>query len=345
MERSNSFGSRPSTGSASLSRKNSLADLDYTPLSRPGTGYSRPSTSGASRPGTATGSHNSLSGPELLGSGVSTLQRESDNDTLLRLMNGNSTKANDEFIMLAEKGDASKIRLLIEHGVNISQFRGLNGFTPLHHACNRGHGDVVSLLLSANFPVDITNDAGETPLHLAAYMGHLLIVEQLIDRGANINGRNEYNETPLFYATRRKMPALVRLLLQRNANADLLDINDEKAIDHTEDPRTLSMFAATTPYEGDTAISKISHHAIQIIYSFLGARDIGRASCVSGKWHRASESDEVWARVGNRRWELALQGSLGFGATVSSSFRPKKAKAKPPKHGTKNSDSSRNLKK
>jgi hypothetical protein len=253
-------------------------------------------------------------------------------------MNGNSAKANDEFILLAEKGDAGKIRTLIEHGVNISQFRGLNGYTPLHHACNRGHGNVVSVLLAANIPVDVKNDAGETPLHLAAYMGHLLIVEQLIDCGANINGRNEYDETPLFYAARRNMPALVRILLLRNANADLVDVNDEKAIDHTEDSRTLSMFAATTPPEGDSAVSKISHSVIHNIYSYLKPKEIGRASCICGKWHRASEYDEVWARVGLRRWELALQGSLGFGATASSTFRPKLTR--PPKQG-----SSKNLKK
>ena len=178
---------------------------------------------------------------------------------------------------------------------------------------------------------------GETPLHLASYMGHLLIVEQLIDRGANINCRNEYNETPLFYATRRNMPALVRLLLQRNADADLVDDNDEKAIEHTEDERTLAMFAMTSPPDGDIAVAKLSHQSIQNIYSFLKAKDIGRASCVCGKWHRASESDEVWARVGKRRWELALQGSLGFGATAAASFRPR---SKPPKHS-----SSKNLRK
>ena len=135
------------------------------------------------------------------------------------------------------------------------------------------------------------------------------------------------------------MPALVRLLLQRHANADLVDVNDEKAMEHTEDPRTLSMFAVTPAPEGHTctAVSRISHQAIQNIYSFLSAKDIGRASCLCGKWHRASESDEVWARVGNRRWELSLQGSLGFGSTAASLFRPK---AKPPKHS-----SSKNLKK
>mmetsp|Transcript_7290 Transcript_7290/g.12240 ORF Transcript_7290/g.12240 Transcript_7290/m.12240 type:complete len:340 (-) Transcript_7290:251-1270(-) len=338
MERKPSFGSRPSTGSSvSISRQNSLSDLEYP--SRPDTAYSsRPTTSSGSRPGTATGSHNSLSGPELLGSGVSTLQREADQDSLLRIMNENSTKANDEFIMLAEKGDAVKIRTIVEHGINVSKFRGLNGYTPLHHACNRGHGNVVSVLLSANIPVDSKNDSGETPLHLAAYMGHLLIVEQLLDCGANINSCNEYDETPLFYAARRNMPVLVRLLLQRNANADLVDVNDEKAIEHTEDPRTLSMFAETIPQDGDSAVSKMSHIAIQNIYSFLKAKEIGSASCVCGKWHRASESDEVWAKVGLRRWELALQGSLGFGATASSSFRPKLSR--PPKPG-----SSRNLKK
>ena len=335
VDRTNSFDSRPSTGLSTNSRQNSLSDLDY-PTSRPGTANSRPSTSSGSRPGTS-GSFNSLHGPQIMRGNGNTLKIEADNDSLLRIMSGDSSKANDEFIMLAEKGEAAKIRIIIDSGVNVMNFRGMSGYTPLHHACNRGHADVVSILLGANVPVDSKNDAGETPLHLASYMGHLLIVEQLIDRGANINGRNEYNETPLFYAARRKMPALVRLLLQRHADPDLVDDNDEKAIDHAEDERTLEMFAVTTPQDGDSAASSMSHQCIQNIYSFLKAKEIGRASCVCGKWHRASESDEVWARVGKRRWELALQGSLGFGTTATASFRPK---MKPPRH-----NSSKNLKK
>ncbi len=59
----------------------------------------------------------------------------------------------------------------------------MGGFTPLHHACNRNHADMVNELLKLNVNINATNDNNETPLHLAVYNGSMLIVEQLLDRG------------------------------------------------------------------------------------------------------------------------------------------------------------------
>ena len=49
------------------------------------------------------------------------------------------------------------------------------------------------------------------------------------------------------------------------------------------------------------------------------------------KWHRVSITESIWSRLGVRRWELALQSTLGFGMAASSSFslkRPSKTNAK-----------------
>lgn len=89
-------------------------------------------------------------------------------------------------MLCAEKGDLDGIVKLISNGLDIQQCRGLGGyiyisylfffllnskksillrnrdrFTPLHHACNRGHAHVVSELIKMRIPVNCVNDSGE----------------------------------------------------------------------------------------------------------------------------------------------------------------------------------------
>jgi uncharacterized lipoprotein NlpE involved in copper resistance len=67
---------------------------------------------------------------------------------------------------------------------------------------------------------------------------------------------------------------------------------------------------------------------LALVFGFLSAREIGRAACVSGKWHRAAESGHLWAGLGERRWERALQSTLGFEAAPTAALgfgRPKKS--------------------
>jgi ankyrin repeat protein len=286
-----------------------------------------------SRPGTAKSTRSvasgQFSGPSLLTDPALTLGNELENDSLLRILSSDQSLVTNAVVMLSEKGDARSLSKLIEKGVQISRCIGLDGFTPLHHAANRGHSNVVLVLIRAQHAIDQPNDAGETPLHLACYVGHLLIVEQLLDCGANINSRNRYGETPLFYATRRRMPLLVRLLLQRGADRGIQDDSGDVAADHTDDAKTLSMFSDRP---GELAVpsrpqaAHLPHVILQRVYSYLLPREIGRCACVSGKWHRASENDELWAKFGKRRWEFALQASLGFAPTPSASFRPSSSK-------------------
>jgi hypothetical protein len=287
-----------------------------------------------SRPGTAKSTRSlangQYSGPNLLTDPTLTLGTQIENDSLLRILSSDQSQVTNEVIMLSEKGEARSLKKLIERGVQISSCIGLDGFTPLHHAANRGHINVVLVLIRAQHPIDQPNDAGETPLHLACYVGHLLIVEQLLDCGANINSRNRYGETPLFYATRRRMPLLVRLLLQHGADPNIQDDSGDVAADHTDDPKTLSLYSER---EGEPGVQSmpptpahLPHAILQRIYSYLLPKEIGRCACVSGKWHRASENDELWTKFGKRRWEFALQASLGFAPIASASFRPSSSK-------------------
>lgn len=297
----------------------------YGPSSKFNKDLVRPSTSAGSR--TSTQDFFSYNSPNNLKNSNSVIDKQITNDSLLKILsNGEKARINDA-IMYAETGNFSAIKKLIDIGSSIFDIRGMDGYSLLHHACNRGHAAVVSELLKSYFPINLKNESGETPLHLAVYSGNLLIVEQLLDRGADIDATNNYNETPLFYAARRSYPALVRLLLMRGADIDAIDQDGETAQDHikTNDQHTLKAFQIKSNIE--TNYNKNSFLPLSELFhvcSYLTSKELCRISCVSGKCHRVSESEVLWNKLGVRRWELALQSSLGFSMTPASSFRMRK---------------------
>jgi ankyrin repeat protein len=140
-------------------------------------------------------------------------------NALLSIMSGTSSAGKDAMLNAAEKGDLDALRQLLDNGVDPDQCKGLNNFSPLHHAANRGHSLAVRCLLEANCGANLRNTNDETALHLAAYGGDLTVVELLIDKGAELDAANEDGETPLFFAARRGHTALIRLLLSRGSDA------------------------------------------------------------------------------------------------------------------------------
>ena len=268
------------------------------------------------------------------------VRNELTSDSLLRILSEAGAQRDNDIILLAETGNLAGITAMIESGYNFSKVRGLNGFTPLHHACNRGHGAVVSELLRAHLPLLHTlTDSGDSPLHLAVYTGNMLIVEQLLDRGAEIDATNKDGESPLFFAARKALPALVRLLLQRGANPNVQDRFGEIPQEHAADEHTKRAFLSQSlvgneGHSGATAASPIfglAYVELLHVFRFLDAKEVCRAGCVGGKWHRVSESAELWARLGVRRWECSLQSTLGFGVPLSTSFLSRPAARRPSK--------------
>lgn len=248
-----------------------------------------------------------------------TLQAEQSQDDFLRLISNQTVQNNERLLTLAETGDLVGVRGILGEGVVDNDHRGLGGANALHYASHRGHAAVVAELLRADFYINARNDSGETPLHQAVYNGHLLIVEQLLDKGADINSANNYNETPLIYAAQKAMPALVRMLLSRGADAEIEDRYGDRAVDHATDARTVTMFSKVSVEPPGALL----YEQVLRVFEYLGPKDLARCSMVCGKWHRAAECEALWNNLGVRRWEVALQSSLGFGPVASATFRPK----------------------
>jgi hypothetical protein len=280
---------------------------------RPGSALVRPGTATTRSVGLGQTAYNNESN-----SSSAVIRQQISGDSLLRILEEKQTTLANEALLFAETGNHAGIRSLLESGEDLVSIKGLRGYNLLHHACSRGHATVVNELLRVSFPTSSKTATGETPLHLAVYTGNLLIVEQLLDCGADIDACNDYHETALFYAARRSFPALVRMLTQRGADVTVEDTVGETAVEQAGNEHTRRAFDTTRI--DNTSHPALSYDNLLLIFKYLGAKDVCRGACVSGKWHRVSENESIWSALKLRRWECALQSSLGFAPVATTSF-------------------------
>jgi hypothetical protein len=99
------------------------------------------------------------------------------------------------------------------------------GYTALHHAASKGHGDVVAMLLiSQSTRVDVPSKTQVTPLWLAASHGHRDVVRSLAEKQANIEVRESSTlRTPLSQAAGNGHHAVVDFLVDKGAKLDSED--------------------------------------------------------------------------------------------------------------------------
>ncbi|ROQ69354.1 ankyrin repeat protein [Streptomyces sp. 840.1] len=130
----------------------------------------------------------------------------------------------DQLVRSADDGDAVSVARLLKHVAAVDAV-GTGGRTALDTAAERGHADVVRLLLGAG--ADPQQRAGEhqesTPLCLAASRGHRAVVEVLLDAGAHTGAQGRMNWVPLVLAATagdEGFPETVDLLLDRGADVN-----------------------------------------------------------------------------------------------------------------------------
>ena len=89
-------------------------------------------------------------------------------------------------------------------------------------AISEGDSERVERILSMDFDVNTTDDAGCTPLHFAAE-GEVGLVATLLEHGANVDAANHAGETPLMKAIAFDDADTVRLLMEAGASVDKTD--------------------------------------------------------------------------------------------------------------------------
>ena len=148
-------------------------------------------------------------------------------ESLLKQGTNPNTAAGDGMTALhwaAERGHQEVVELLISSGAVVDPKTRIGKYTPLHLASQSGHGGATRLLLKAGSnPNTTTTTSGVTPLHLAAAaIGGADAVAALLEHGADANATEASSgQTPLIFAAAYNRAASVAKLLDHGADASI----------------------------------------------------------------------------------------------------------------------------
>eukprot|EP01033_Poteriospumella_lacustris_P005852 gene5852-4202_t len=139
-------------------------------------------------------------------------------------------------IVACLRGDLAMVRYLVcEAYVDVNQCSTTrNGFSPLMAACQIGHIEVVTLLLSNGADIHHRGENARTAIFYAALSGCVHCVRALLLRGVDVNLLDHRGHSPLlatlFFADHA---AVVALLLRGGAHVNLVDRDEWAAKEAT----------------------------------------------------------------------------------------------------------------
>lgn len=118
------------------------------------------------------------------------------------------------------RGDTATVKELVASDPSVLQI-SIVGKNWLHWAAQRGHTDIVAVLVEAGLAVDqLTDDGTSTALDIAAGQGRFESCKWLITHNANINRGFGESATPIFSAIYGKSLEVVKLFVERGARLD-----------------------------------------------------------------------------------------------------------------------------
>jgi ankyrin repeat protein len=141
----------------------------------------------------------------------------------------NTKDGNDSTpLMLAcEKGHLEVVEMLVEarKGLGLEE-RDHDGMTALQHAVHGGHKDVVTFLLSKGAEANTRDEQGSTPFMGACWKGHLDVAQILhgVTEGQGLEERDNDGRTALHDAARGGHKEVVAFLLLKGAEANSRDV-------------------------------------------------------------------------------------------------------------------------
>jgi rhodanese-related sulfurtransferase len=119
-----------------------------------------------------------------------------------------------------------------------------NATTPLMRAARLGDLALVRELAALGAKLELRNADGNTALWLACFSNDAAVVKSLIDAGANLDNQNDNGATCLMYAASSGKHELVALLLGAGANAELLSLDDFRAVELASTVECLTLLKA-----------------------------------------------------------------------------------------------------
>lgn len=152
------------------------------------------------------------------------------------------------FANAAEKGEVATMADLLNvdtHGdlvVNVN-FKGLDGFTPLHSAVAEGQLLASQFLIENGAEVNSVSDSLRTPLHIACSRNSIRLMKLLADAGANVNAQDNDGDTPLHVLSELGFTEGVRWLLGEGPDLSVKNKYGETAFDVAATVEVREVFA------------------------------------------------------------------------------------------------------
>lgn len=203
-----------------------------------------------------------------------------------------------------EAGDLQTVGRLLDDGQRSDLApAGVQGWTPLHVAAQKGDVHLLRLLLRApGAGPNVTNERGWAPTHLAAQLGHTEVLHVLQQHGASTACRTTAGgNTPLHVAAQFGQAGAVEVLL-RGSGASVNALNSD----------------GWTPL--DLAAYKGFSEAVGVLLA--GGADVAAASSAGNRntalhWAVAGWKAERAARVSETVAALTAAGADPFAANDS----------------------------
>jgi ankyrin repeat protein len=141
----------------------------------------------------------------------------SETTSTLDLMDGSGRTA---LLWGSERGHSEIIRLLLEKGADINAQSGKNG-NALQCAARKGNLEIVQLLLEKGADINAQGGENGNALHCAAREGNLEIVQLLLEKGADVHAQDGDYGDALQGAVRRGHLEIVQLLVENGADVNV----------------------------------------------------------------------------------------------------------------------------
>lgn len=118
------------------------------------------------------------------------------------------------------------VKTLIDSGISVNEFDGLDNDTPLTSCISRVHVPLVTFLVKNGADVNQVSHF-DTPLSLSVFLGNLELVDMLLHNGADINAKNAVGYTALYVACLRDQLQIIDYLVRKGADITVTDKNEE----------------------------------------------------------------------------------------------------------------------
>ncbi|MCJ1462733.1 hypothetical protein MMC07_001336 [Pseudocyphellaria aurata] len=136
---------------------------------------------------------------------------------------------NDRLRKAVQNGDETKVRELLEKGVDINM-QDDYGMTPLHDAVLSNSEGIARLLLRKGAEIHTKDGDQRTALHLAVEKSYESMAQLLLDNGAQINSKDWDESTELHSAVRNRDERVAKLLLEHGAKTEEKDAGGSTAL-------------------------------------------------------------------------------------------------------------------